>query len=264
MNIAMMSLMMRGHNIREIVSVASQCKMEAIDWIGLHRSTAKELKKASDDAGIKIAAHTLFRDEAVAGFPEDMDFFRKTLDDACEMEAPILMVPPFATPDQKSPADDRKRFIDFYGKAYEWSKKTPVQLTMESTGFLKSPITTAKECLEVLCAVPGLKLTFDIGNAATAEDPCESFLQVREYVVYFHFKDWHISETARPGYDLKRNGKYMTECFIGDGQMPLKKFRSLLTEKEKHLPVNPESCDYSGKMAPVAAFKEICARLRSL
>ena len=45
MRICMMSLMMGDSPVEEIVSVAQACGMEAIDWIGLHGRTAKELKK---------------------------------------------------------------------------------------------------------------------------------------------------------------------------------------------------------------------------
>ncbi len=263
MNICMMSLMLADRPVQEILAIAARCGMGAIDWIGLHGTTAKVLKKMSRDAGIPIAAHTLYRSDGVYGDPEDMDTFRVALDAACEMEAPVLMVPPFATRDQISPADDRARYIDFYGKAMQFSRKTPVQLTMESTGFLNSPITSAAECLEVLRAVPGLKLTFDFGNAATVEDPIDSFLQLRSYIVHWHFKDWYISDAAFEHSDLKRCGGYFADAMIGDGDLPLQRFWSILTPAEKTLWVNPETRDYSNTMTPLAAFQEICRRMRA-
>ena len=264
MNICMMSLMLADQPIHEILAVASACGMGAIDWIGLHGTTAKALKAASDDAGIPIAAHTLFRPDGLYGDPEDMDTFRAALDAACEMAAPVLMVPPFATRNQISPENDRKRYIDFYGRAMELAQKTPVQLTMESTGFLNSPITSAAECLEVLRAVPGLKLTFDFGNAATVEDPVQSFLQLRSYIVHWHLKDWYISDLPFENSDRKRCGGYFADAMIGDGDMPISRFWSILTPEEKNLWVNPETRDYTGKMPPLEAFQEICRRLRAM
>ena len=52
MKICMMSLMMNEAPVSEIVSTALACKMEAIDWIGLHGCRAEYLKKICDDAGL--------------------------------------------------------------------------------------------------------------------------------------------------------------------------------------------------------------------
>ena len=50
MKICMMSLMMEDSPVEEIVSTALECRMEGIDWIGLHGKKASELKKLCDDA----------------------------------------------------------------------------------------------------------------------------------------------------------------------------------------------------------------------
>ena len=264
MKICMMSLMMEDSPVEDIVAVAQACKMEAIDWIGLHGKRAAELKKLCDDHGLYIAAHTMIKWEFINGEKNYMDSFKSSLDDACVMNAPVMMLPPFARKNQQSMADDRKRYAEYYAQGCELAKAAGVQLTLESTGFVNSPITTADECLEILRQVPDLRVTFDQGNVATADDPLTAFENLRDYVVHFHVKDWYVSDTAdRQGADLKRCGKYFTDATIGEGDMDIKSFWQLTNEKERQLFVNPETRDYTGKRSALETFKQVCATLQS-
>ncbi len=268
MKICMMSLMMSdivgcGYPIREILAVAAECGMGAIDWIGLHHTTALELKKASDAAGIPVAAHTMLKEGFMHDRPNYMDEFKSSLEDAVTMEAPVLMLPPFARVNQTSLADDRSRYVDYYGQALELSQKAGVTLTFESTGYHNSPITTADECLEILRQVPGLKLTFDQGNVATADDPCEAFLKLRKYVAHFHVKDWHVADVPGDGYTLKRNQLYYKDATLGHGNMDIKSFWQLTTPEERLMWVNPESCDFTGRRPVREVFQEICSTMRN-
>lgn len=268
MKICMMSLMMTDvftHNypIEEILEVASHCGMGAVDWIGLHNTTSKVLKKASDAAGIPIAAHTMLKDAFIKDDPNYMDDFKSSLEDACIMGAPVLMLPPFARAAQSSMADDRKRYIDYFGQAEELARKAGVQLTLESTGFENSPISTADECLEILNAVPGLRVTYDVGNVFTAEDPLAAYRKLRKYVVHFHVKDWFVSSAPKEGYTKKRNGTWMGNALLGDGDVKLREFWQETTAEERQIWVNPESCDFSDKRDPKEVFTEICRRMRS-
>ena len=159
--------------------------------------------------------------------------------------------------------DDRKRYAEYYAKGCELAKAAGVQLTLESTGFLESPITTAEECLEILKQVPDLRVTFDQGNVATADDPESAFLKLRDYVVHFHLKDWLIYDNQVPGSDLKRCGKYFSDVMIGEGDMDIKGFWQLTNEREKALYVNPETKDHTGKRSALETFKQVCDILRS-
>ena len=263
MKICMMSVMMSEHPVEEIVKVAKLCNMDAIDWIGLHGKTAAELKKLCDDAGLYIAAHTMIKWGFVNGNKNYMDEFKASLDDACTFNAPVLMLPPFARKEQQSMADDRKRYAEYYAAGCELAKAAGVQLTLESTGFLESPITTAEECLEILKQIPDLRVTFDQGNVATADDPESAFLKLRDYVVHFHLKDWLIYDKPVPGSDLKRCGKYFSDVMIGEGDMDIKGFWQLTNEREKALFVNPETKDHTGKRNALETFKQACSILRS-
>ncbi|MBE6376077.1 MAG: sugar phosphate isomerase/epimerase [Lentisphaeria bacterium] len=263
MNICMMSLMMDEYPVKRIVDTAVSCGMKAIDWIGLHGKSAAELKKLCVDAGLPVAAHTMLKWGFIQGRPDYLDEFKSSLEDACILGAKVLMLPPFARQNQSSLADDRKRYAGYFAEAYELSAKAGVTLTLESTGFGNSPITTADECLEILHQVPGLKITFDHGNTATADDPLAAFAKLREYVVHFHLKDWHIYDEPAPGGDLKRCGKYFADAAIGTGDLDIRSFWDTVTEKERELPVNLETKDYSGKTAPEDFFAALCSELQS-
>ena len=263
MKICMMSLMTDDSPVEKIVSTALECKMDAIDWIGLHGKKAIELKKLCDDAGLYIAAHTMIKWGFIKGDKNYFDEFKASLDDACVLGVPVMMLPPFARENQISFADDRKRYTEYFARGCELAKSCGVQLTLESTGFGKSPITTAEECLEILQQVPDLRVTFDQGNVATADDPVRVFELLRDYVVHFHVKDWYISDTPETNYDLKRCGKYFADATIGEGDMDIAAFWKLTNDKERELYVNPETRDYTGKRTPFEVFSKVCAEMRS-
>ena len=263
MKICMMSLMMDEFPVENIVSTAVECKMDAIDWIGLHGRKAVELKKLCDDAGLYIASHTMLKWGFIKGDKNYFDEFKASLDDACILGAPIMMLPPFAREKQISFADDRKRYAEYFARGCELAKSSGVQLTLESTGFAKSPIITAEECLEILNQVPDLKVTFDQGNVATADDPVRAFELLRDYVVHFHLKDWYISDTPKENYDLKRCGKYYGDATIGEGDMDIAAFWKLTNARERELYVNPETRDWKGNRTPLEVFSKVCAEMRS-
>lgn len=254
MKLCMMTCMMDGYSPREIVETAVKCRMSAIDWISTHQTDPKVLKKLCDDAGLPIAAHTMIKTKFIERRPDYLDDFKASLEDCLTLGAPVLMLPPFARENQASLADDRKAYIEYYVQAYELAKDAGVTLTLESTGFGNSPITTAAEVLEVLQAVPGLKLTFDYGNVATADDPDAAYCRLHDYIVHFHLKDWHFSDQPQPDGWLARNGRYVGGRLMGTGDLDLVGFWAKVSEEHRQLPVNLESIDYTGKMTPAESM----------
>jgi len=246
----------------EIVVCAAGCGMTGIDWVTLHGKDPAYLRKISEDAGLAVAAHTPLNTSFVQGLSDGMEEFKRSLEDACILHAPVMMVPPFPLAEQRSMAGDRQKWIGFYAEAQPLARAAGVALCVESTGFRNSPITAGDELLEVLTAVPGMQVVFDNGNTATADDMVSSFEKVRSKVVHFHLKDWEISDTFRPGSGLKRTGKYYRDCVIGEGDLDL---NDLL--KNHVLPVyngffNLETSDPSGKRTPEQVMQQVCSYLR--
>lgn len=262
MNICMMSLTMQESTPQEIVDAAVKCRMGAIDWITTHKSDPAWLGKISRDAGLDVAAYTPLDNAYIEGEGNWKDEFKRSLDAAIAMGAPVMMVPPFALKKHPEQAEGLKYWTEFYAWAAPLAKEADVILTCESTGFLNSPITTAEEVLEVLRNVPDLRVTYDNGNTETACDSIEAYKKLKDYVVRFHLKDWKISDTEFPGADLKRNGKYFAMCAIGEGNVNLKGLWDAVTPEAKKFTVNLETWQPDGTQFSVEQMNEICDRVR--
>ena len=133
----------------------------------------------------------------------------------------------------------------------------------EKADMLKAVRDELTQVNEILEQVPDLRVTYDQGNVATADDPLKAFELLRKYVVHFHVKDWYVSDEEKAGYDLKRCGKYYGDATIGEGDMDIRSFWQMTTAAERELFVNPETRDYTGKRAPLDIFRQVCAEMRS-
>lgn len=262
MKLCMMSCMMNGYTPVQIADAAIACGMTAVDWITTHNTAPADLRLICDDRNLKIAAHTMLKEKFLLHEPGFLDEFKYSLEDAWTMGAPVLMLPPFPRRPQKSLEDDRKAWTDYYAQALPLAQKAGITLTMESTGYFNSPIITAEEVLEVLHAVPGLKLTLDIGNMATAEDISEAYPKLHEYVVHFHLKDWKIYDSPRPDTTPKRCGKHYADAMIGEGDLDLKSFWNTVDAKDRELYVNLETKDFSGRMTAPESLRKVSDYLR--
>ncbi|MBQ9503180.1 MAG: sugar phosphate isomerase/epimerase [Lentisphaeria bacterium] len=264
MKLCMMSCMMPGAAPRTVVQTAAACGMDAIDWVCRRQyAPAKRLRSLSEDGGLKIIAHTTLDSAFVDRDPDALDDFRRSLDFACDLGAPVMMLPPFPRKGQISMEDDRKAWIDFYAQAQPLAQAAGITLTVESTGLRNSPITTAAETLEVLHAVPGLMCTLDAGNMETAEPAVNSYAVLKDYVVQFHLKDWKISDRPRKNFDLKRCGKYFADAVIGEGDLDLKAFWNTVDARGRELRVNLETTDFERRSSAAAVLKKTADLLRN-
>jgi len=255
--------MMNPASPQEIVEAAVYCGMEAIDWVSTHKTDPKLLKKMSKDAGLKIAAHTMLKYKFLRHEKDYMDDFKQSLEDTCNMGAPILMLPPFGREQPTTMKEDIEAWTEYYSQAYPLAKQAGITLTLESTGIIDSPITTADEVLYVLDAVPGLKLTFDYGNTATADDPDEAYSKLKDYIVHFHLKDWKIYDTPQEDTMPVRNGKYFANKIIGEGDMDLKRFWNSVDTRGRELYVNLETFDFTRKTSARESLKKVSDLLRN-
>lgn len=263
MKFCMMSCMLPECSPEEIVSVAVGAGLKAVDWISTHGCKPSYLRKISADAGLVIAAHTMIKEKFLKQEKDYLDDFKESLEDAVIMGAPVLMLPPFPRYGSTSMSEDRKAWMEYFAQAEPLAAQAGVQLTCESTGYRTSPITTAAEIKELLEAVPGLKLTFDNGNVATADDQVASYQTLKDYIVYFHLKDWKIYDTPQPGADLKRCGKYFEDVYIGDGNIDIAAFLNQIEPAHRDLYMNLETRDFTGTLPPQEAFKRLLVKLNT-
>lgn len=264
MKLCMMSCMMQGASPEEIVRTAVECGIDAIDWVCNRRyAPAKQLRKLSEDSGLKIVSHTTMDSAFVDRDPNALDDFKHSLEFAIELGAPIMMLPPFPRKNQVSMEDDRKAWIEFYAQTQPLAKAAGITLTVESTGMRNSPITTAAEVLEVLHAVPELMCTLDAGNMETAEHSIKAYTVLKDYVVHFHLKDWKISDKPAEKFDLKRCGKYFADAVIGEGDMDLKAFWNTVDARGRELYVNLETTDFARTSSAASVLKRTADLLRN-
>lgn len=264
MNLSMMSCMI-GCALppSATIEAAEYAGIDAVDWITCHNTPAKELKKLSDDANLKIVAYTDFANKFQNGESGWEDEYRTMFDNAAILGAPVVMIPPFGIKD-KSLEESRKLWKEYYIKAGEEAKKYPFTLTLESTGMATSPVVTGEEVLEILQAVPGLKVTFDEGNTSTACDSFKAYELLKDYVVHFHLKDWLIYDKPAEGTFPNRDGRHRANIIIGEGMQDLKGFWDIVTpEQKKNCYVNLETLDFTGKTPRKEAIKKVADMLRN-
>jgi sugar phosphate isomerase/epimerase len=240
----------------EIVKTAVDCGMSAVDWVTSCQTVdAAYLGRIVRDAGLAVAAYTPAGNKFASGADGWQDEFKRLLDDAVSMQAPVMMIPPFNR--------TISEWTEFYRWAVPLAQEAGVILSLEAVGMPGSPITTAAETLEVINAVPGLKLTLDYGNMATAGEEPEACLPLCEHIVHIHLKDWKISDTPVPDSMTTRIGKFFSLTPVGDGDLKLKHLWDILPPHLKELYVNLEIF-HRGNLPPMPEiFKRVSDDLRN-
>lgn len=265
MKLCMMSSVLGFDQPLEVIDTALFCGMEAVDWIFPAERDIDPafLRKISIDAGLKIAAYTSLFGAFIKGEKDWQDKFKIELDKALALGASVMMIPPVASPNQYSLADDRQAWKRFYSWAAPEAANLGIKLSLESTGMVNSPVTLASEVLEILEEVPDLRVTLDYGNMATGGDSPENIRSLSGKIVHIHLKDWKISPQHIEKSTLKRNGQYFANAMIGTGDLDVKDSWDVLSEKDKECFVNLETADFSGRLPVKEALKEVSDFLRS-
>lgn len=207
-------------DLRKMLELTKELELAGIDFVRLHGVPAKELRRMTDDMGIPVVCHTFFADLGnpdAAARQQGVDTARRSLDDAVALGAPMVMIPtPGANDTARAVA--RQYWIDGLSHLVPHAQAAGVTPTVENFPGAASPFVIADDLLEAVRAVPGLKVTYDNGNAATGEDPVESFRRCARHVVHVHFKDWTVSDTDLGApYRRMLDGRYYKPALIGEG-----------------------------------------------
>jgi sugar phosphate isomerase/epimerase len=199
----------------DCVRIAAELDMAGIDWVTTYGQDPEFLRKMSCDAGLTVAAHTFFLR------PKEGETFRsaaeRSLDDACVLGAPVVMIPPAPFSGVESREENRKRWCGILAEIADAAKSRGLTLTVENFPGLSSPFVTAADFYEAKKQVPSLKLTFDNGNAATGEDPLVSLKTCMKDIAHVHLKDWERSTTPAEGMRQMLDGAYYRPALIGEG-----------------------------------------------
>jgi len=180
----------------------------------------KELRQMFDDYGIRAICNTFDDDINGQEMTEArwLDNLKAELENTAILGAPSVMIITPGTP-ELSRTENRKNWIAALGKGIEVASRSGIKLSIENFLGDTSPFVVASDLLEAVQQVPGLKITYDNGNAAGGEDPAESFRCCAEHVVHAHFKDWNIAAIPKDGYRRMLDGKYYRPALIGEGDI---------------------------------------------
>lgn len=208
-------------DIAKMLDQAVELKMDGVDFVTLHDKPAKELRKMAHDRGLPVVCHTFLAD---MDFPtagerqEGVDKSMRGIEAAVELGAPVIMIP---TPGKRKGERhvSRCNWIEGLKHVVPFGAKAGVTVTVENFPGENSPFVIAADMLEGIREVPGLKVTYDNGNAASGEAPAYSFSQCAKHVVHAHFKDWTIRPGGSADGMLMLDGRRYVSALIGEGDI---------------------------------------------
>lgn len=225
MKLSMMSYTMSRQpqyfDLRGMLELTRDLQLDGIDFVRLHDTDARELRRMADDHGVPVVCHTFFaplHDPTPDGLRDAVDSARRSLEAAVVLGAPAVMVP---TPGKEDEDRDeaRRRWITGLTALAPYADDAGVVLTVENFPGAYSPFVTADDFFEAKQAIPSLRLTFDNGNVAGGEDPADSFRRCASDVVHAHFKDWTIRDSESEGYRQMLDGRFFRSALIGEGDI---------------------------------------------
>ena len=233
----------------DCIRVASELKMDGIDWVTTYGRDARELRKLSDDAGLPVVAHTFFFKHNVETPIEDTA--RHSLDDACELGAPLVMIVPTPFPGVQEPSENRRRWCAILNMVAPMAEERNLVMTVENFPGQASPFVTAADFYEAKKQVPSLKLTFDNGNASSGEDQLESLKKCFNDIAHVHLKDWIVSDVEFPSSRKMRDGRYYQAALIGEGSVDSRATVRTLAELgyDGYINIEYENNKYPGDVA---------------
>jgi sugar phosphate isomerase/epimerase len=203
-----------------MLELTKELAMEGIDVCFAERlgKPVKELRKMLDDYGIPVVCNTFGNNINAEGMTEAkwLEHLKGGLDEAAMLGASVAMIPTPGMPGFDRVAN-RKNWLGVLGGGVELADKYGIYLSIENFPGENSPFVKADDLLEAVEEAPGLKLTYDNGNAASGEEPAESFRRCSEHVVHAHFKDWDTADESTEGYRRMLDGKYYRPALIGEG-----------------------------------------------
>jgi sugar phosphate isomerase/epimerase len=224
-------------NLEDMLALTRDLGLDGIDFVTLHDRDPRELRKMTDELGIPVVCHTFFSDLSLTDAKarqDALDVVKRGIEAAAILGAPVVMIPTSGKPDVDR-NKLRELWIDGLTLAAPIAQDAGIILTVENFPGADSPFVTSDDVLQAVREVPGLKITYDNGNASGGEDPAISFEQCAEHVVHAHFKDWTIHDKQVACSRRMLNGKYFKSALIGEGDVNQKACLEVM-----------KKCGYSG------------------
>ncbi len=211
----------RTVSVADVVAIAQQHRIAAIDWLGLHGSDAETVRRHCDDAGIATVCYTRFINEL--SNPESVergvDRVRAHLDEAVVLGSSLFMIP---TPgDERDPAELRRCWVDGFSRVIPHAEALGIRICFENFPGRTSPFVTIGDWLFAHRQLPQLGLVLDTGNCFTGEDPFLHLQDCFDDIVHVHAKDFHRRSRPAPGYEQMKSGKWYAPAVPGQGDLRL-------------------------------------------
>jgi len=203
-------------DLRGLCEIMRELGLDGIDWIGTHGLDPRDIRRMTDDFGIRNVCYTFFDD---IGSPDaavrakGLAEAERNLDKARILGADKVMI--VCAGRERLPRDESRRWcIDSLVRLVPRARAAGLTATTEPFPSIWSPFITSADLLEAVTAVPGFKITFDNGNVMIGdEDPVTAYRNVRDHVVHAHFKDWLPSDTGR----ASLGGRILRDAMLGEG-----------------------------------------------
>jgi len=224
MKISMMSYTMargewgKNHDVEELCKFTKELDLEGIDWVTTYGVDPKEIRRISDDYGLKTVCYTFFAD---INFPDKkdrqsgIDKIKEGIEIASILGTDKIMLP-IGGKDDLSREQSRKNVVAGLKDAVEIGREYGVTITVEHFTDKRGPFITSADMNEAIREVPALRITYDNGNVLVGgENPIAGFVNSGEAIVHAHFKDWSLSTDGNglKGFD----GKTYIGALVGEG-----------------------------------------------
>lgn len=243
--------------------LCQEAEIEGINWLGTYGNDPKLINKISSDTGIPTVCYTFT--ESALPFPDRLqeasENIKRHIENAVIMQAPQMML---CTPGtDRDRLEYRKMWAEGIGNIHSLFEDANITLTIEHFPGPRTPMATSEDFHFFKSVVPGLKLTFDSGNAyCGGEDPVESYEKCVSDIVHVHFKDYARSEHEKPGYQKMLSGAYYESALTGEGGIDFISLARCMLDNEYDGYIDLE---YEGdKYPPIEAVKRMATYIREL
>jgi len=196
--------------------------VKGIDFLAaLYDGPPAEMKKIMQDLDVEPAIYTQtgadFCHASAADRKPAIEKSLPALDRGREMGFTKVMFTTGAIKEGMSRSDAARYVGEGLRPIVERAGSLGLTVTIEDFPGPRSPHATAAECLAVCDAAgPGMRLTFDSGNAFTwNEDPVDTWNALRPKVVHCHLKDWSCPDFDKEPRGIK--GKEYKGELVGKG-----------------------------------------------
>lgn len=202
--------------VRQVCEFARELGLDGIDWITTSNHDPREIRKISDDCGIKTVCYTFFGelerpDAAVRA--RAFETALESLEIAEILGADKIMIA-MGGHEGFPRQEARRHAIAGLSCLAPRARAAGITITVEHFPTVWAPFITSADVNAGIAAVPDLRVTFDNGNSLFGgEQSVDAYLRSKEYIVHAHFKDWVWAATGRKTLE----GKFLEPALMGEG-----------------------------------------------